>query len=248
MKPVGFFLSLALATVASAAIIEVNPGNMNGWAFIVETGSGASGSLVNGPGTPPMGTGSAQLKVDAAGDRMILGTLAYQQIPFSAISALSYSTYRASGGSALSLSLQFDVDTDLNDTNTAWMGRLVYEAYYTQVVSDDTWQSWNTMTTGKNWWFSGAPGNVSCNIGSPCTWAEVLTAFPNAGVRAGGFTQFKAGGGWTNFDGNVDMFRIATTELGDNTYNFEGGEVPEPATTALFGAGLAGLIYLRRRG
>jgi hypothetical protein len=244
MKATAFIAFLALGLTVSAATIVVNPSNMNGWAFVVESGSGASGTIMEGPGTPPLGTGSAQLSVDAAGDRMLLGTLAYQLMPLAAISTLSYSTYRSAGGPALAPSLQFDIDTDLTDTNNAWMGRLVYEAYYTQAVADNTWQTWDTMATGANWWFSGVPGNAACSIGSPCTWAQVLAAFPNAGVRAGGVTQFKAGGGWTGFIGNVDNFTINTGDA-NTKFDFE-SDVPEPTTLGLIGISLAAIALLRR--
>lgn len=244
MKAFAFFISvLALSVTASATTIVVTPGNMQGWGFFVESGAGA-GALVEGPASPPLGTGSAELAVAGVGDRMLFGTLAFQLMPLSAISSLSYSTFRSAGGPALAPSLQFDIDTDLTDANTSWMGRLVYEPYYTQTVLDNTWQTWNTMTTGANWWFSGAPGNGSCSIGSPCTWAQVLAAFPNAGVRSGGVTQFKAGGGWNGFIGNVDNFTINTPE-GNITFNFESG-VPEPATMGLVGAALV-IALVRRR-
>ncbi|MBL8030187.1 MAG: PEP-CTERM sorting domain-containing protein [Candidatus Doudnabacteria bacterium] len=224
--------------------MTVSPGNMNGWAFITESGT-PTGTLVNGPGSPPAGTGSAEFTVLTSGDRLLLSTLNHNGLGLSEITTLSYSTYRQAGGSALAVSLQFDIDTDSTDANTSWMGRLVYEAYYTQTVLDNTWQTWNTMTTGANWWFSGAPGNATCSIGSPCTWAQVLTAFPNAAIN--GNTNLKGGGGWSGFIGNVDNLRLATQRF-DTTYDFEAqNQVPEPSTLLLMSIGLAGLWAKRRR-
>lgn len=241
-----FVFLFVLATLfASAAPIIVSPSQMNGWVFVTESGSG-TGQMVNGPSTPPLGTGSAQLAVAASGDRELLATLNYNGTLLSEIMMLSYDTYRSSGGPALAPSLQFDIDTDTTDNNTSWMGRLVYEPYYTQTVLDNTWQSWNTMTTGANWWFSGAPGNAACSIGSPCSWAQVLNAFPNAGIN--GALQFKAGGGWSNFVGNVDNFSIQRSrDRSANVYNFEHNEIPEPGTYALMAGGLGILIVLKRR-
>lgn len=240
---------LAIAALsANAATITVSPSDMQGWAFVTESGAG-TGSLVNGPGTPPAGTGSAQLETPASGDRILLATLAFEGLRFDQIAELKYSTYRSSGGSPLAPSLQFDVDTDLTDANGAWQGRLVYEAYYTQSVLDDTWQEWDTLTSGANWWFSGAPGNGSCHIGAPCTFAQMVGFFPNAGVRIGGATQFKGGGGWTDFVGNADKLVIRRAqERESTTYDFEGSsEVPEPGTVLLMSVGLGGLLLLRRR-
>jgi hypothetical protein len=57
----------------------------------------------------------------------------------------------------------------------------------------------------------------------PCTWQQVLTAFPNAGIRnttTSGFL-FKAGGPWSpGFDGNVDAFKIGIRSF-RTTYDFE---------------------------
>lgn len=242
-----FLFVLTLGTAQSATIV-VSPGNMNGWSFFAETGT-PTGQLVSGPGLTPAGTGSAQMTAPTSGDRMLFGTTSFSGMRLAEVTSLSYSTYRQSGGSALAISLQFDVDTDLGDANGAWMGRLVYEPYYTGSVMDNTWQTWDTLTTGNNWWFSGAPGNASCSIGSPCSLANIISLFPNVGVRVGGITQFKTGGGWTNFDGNVDNFRIATQQF-DTTFDFEntGGDVPEPSTYAMMlMAGLAGIAYKKLR-
>jgi hypothetical protein len=213
-----------LATSAAQTVI-VAPADMNGWGFLVESGAPV-GELVTGPGTAPSGNGSARLTAPASGDRMLLGTLAYAGTRLDAIDDLTYSTYRTSGGPALALALQFDVDTDLTDVNESFQGRLVYEPYYTHTVSTGAWQTWDTQDdagTG-NWWFSGAPGNLVCSIGNPCTWTEVLTAFPDAGIRdAGGIGAllFKSGGGWTGFDGNVDAFTISVIGGDATTFDFE---------------------------
>jgi hypothetical protein len=194
---------------------------MQGWAAVQETATGGF-ALVNGPSTPPMGNGSASFVVDSTGG-MAFGTQQYLGTPLSQITTLSYSTYRASGGAALAVSLQFNIDPDLTDGSTGWFGRLVFEPYYTETVQTGTWQTWNAMVQGK-WWFTGAPGNTTCSIGSPCTWAGVLGAFPNIGIHATlGAVILKAGGGWTGgFTGNADALTIGV--LGSNTtYNFELG-------------------------
>ena len=38
------------------------------------------------------------------------------------------------GGSALAISLGFDIDYDVTDLNTAYQGRLTFEPYYTNTV------------------------------------------------------------------------------------------------------------------
>jgi hypothetical protein len=212
---------------SAAGTVTVSPSNMNGWGFVEEVPA-ASGQFVAGPAAAPLGAGSAEMTLDSTG-RELLGTFAFAGTRLDDISSLQYSSYRSSpdAGNLLAVTLQFDVDYDLTDVDTSWQGRLVFEPYFTAGsgnIPEDTWQSW-TPLTGK-WWASGAPGNASCPQGAPCTWAQVLAAFPNAGVRLGGAVQFKAGGPWAGFAGNVDAFVIGIN--GDNTtFDFE---APPPCT------------------
>ncbi len=215
---------------ASNTII-ITPDNPDWW-FAQETPTG-SGTFVTGPSTPPLGNGSLELTVDSTGGE-IFGTFTYAGTRLDTIKSLSYSTYRVSGAPALAPHLDFDVDTDVTDTNTSWQGRLAYEPYYTNTVSTGVWQTWNPLdnSTPGNWWFSGAPGNSVCPISSPCTWAQILADFPNIGIRSAGpntgALQFKAGGGWTGgFVGNVDAFSIGIGNV-VTTYDFE--PPPPPAT------------------
>ncbi|MCZ7567881.1 MAG: right-handed parallel beta-helix repeat-containing protein [Ardenticatenaceae bacterium] len=87
-------------------------------------------------------------------------------------------------------------------------------------MGQNSWQTWNPLT-GK-WWASGAPGNSLCPQSSPCTTAQVLTTWPNTGLRSDdGFLWFKAGGPWSSgFDGNVDAFTIGVNGV-ETTYDFE---------------------------
>lgn len=226
-------------TAQATMTVVVTPDNMQGWGFFEEIPTG-SGGMVPGPSTPPVGAGSANLIVDSTG-REMLSTVAYAGTAFSSITTLQYSTYRASGSSALAVSLQFDVDYDLTDGNTSWQGRIVFEPYYTNTVLTGVWQTWDTLTnvgTG-NWWATGAPGSSVCPIGNPCTWSELLSAFPNAGVRANvGATHLKAGGPWTGgFNGNADKLVVGTT-VDTITYDFD---LAQPGGTPVAVGGVLGL-------
>jgi parallel beta-helix repeat protein len=230
----GLLVLAALAVVAYAAIgltdrraeaattVVVRPGNMQGWGFFDDNGNGGTGDMVSGPGTPPLGAGSAHLAVSATNQGYALG-VAYPGTRFDTITSLRYSTYRTSGASALAISLAFNVDYDVTDGNTAFQGRLTFEPYYTNTVLTGTWQTWDTLTaagTG-NWWASGVIGAASCPIGNPCTWSEVLTAFPDVGVHSTfGAIVLKAGSGWATFDGNADALLLGVSGS-DTTYDFE---------------------------
>ncbi len=214
-----------MAVAATTNVIY--PGDMDGWAFAQETPTG-SGAMVAGPATPPAGDGSANLIVDSTGGE-ILAKAAYQGTQLDNITELEYSTYRTSGGSALAIALQFNIDADVTDANDAWQGRLVYEPYHTQAVTTGAWQTWDPLNdaagTGTgNWWFSNGTlaGTSGCTMATPCTWAEVIAAFPDAGVHNTlGAVIFKAGGGWSGgFDGNVDALTIGVNSE-NTTYDFE---------------------------
>jgi hypothetical protein len=79
---------------------------------------------------------------------------------------------------------------------------------------------------------------------SRCSYRIRYSRTSNAGVRAGGVTQFKAGGGWTGFVGNVDNFTINTRDA-NTKFDFE-SDVPEPTTLGLIGISLAAIALLRR--
>ncbi|MBI2723860.1 MAG: right-handed parallel beta-helix repeat-containing protein [Chloroflexi bacterium] len=188
-------------TASGSTTVVVSPSNMNGWAFNND-GLPATGALVPGPASPPLGTGSARFTVGGTGGREELLTNLYSGTKFSDITALQYSTYETPSTPAfLAGSLQFDVDYDVTDL-------------------------------GGKWWATKAPGNAvgMCPQSTPCTWAQVLGFFPNAGIPSIpgiNFVYFKAGGGWSSFDGNVDAFTIITTSS-STTYDFD---APLPCST-----------------
>lgn len=213
-------LSVA-ASGAAAATVFIGPSSSD-WFFFNEGASG-SGAYVSGP-TGATGAGSAELAVDLTG-RENLGTVAYAGTKLGDLTTLTYRSYRSSPnpGNVLAVSLQLDVDYDLNDANTAWQGRLVFEPYQTvgNTIAQNTWYTWDALA-GK-WWASGSPGSGICPQSSPCTWSQVLDAFPNAGLRAGaGLLQFRAGGPWSDgFTGNVDDLTVGVSGAATTRYDFE---------------------------
>jgi hypothetical protein len=235
----GSGMSLALSGSAHAedSAVTVTTANPQGWAFFDDSGNGGTGMFVDGPGTPLIGAGSAQLALTAANQGYALGNAMAGGTRLGAITDLSYSTYVQTGNNTVAPALQLNIDSDVTDANTSWQGRLVYEPYYTQTVTDGTWQTWNTQDDSQNgdvgnWWFSNGTlaSNTGCTQATPCTWSEVLTALPNAGINATDpGVVFKAGSNWAidTFTGNVDAFVFGTAE-GVTTYNFEAQTVETP--------------------
>jgi hypothetical protein len=209
--------------------VVVSPVNMNGWAFFDDnpgTGTG-SGGFEEGPATPPLGVGSAFLTVDATG-RHALGTQTYAGTRMDDVTDLRYSSYQNNNSNTtVAPSLQFDIDYDLNDTFTAYQGRLVFEPYQSGTVQQNVWQNWNALAG--NWYGTRSTvtinGNTSvpnpCQQNTPCTWQQVIASFPNAGMLNGGALLFKVGGPWApGFDGNVDALNISV-KAAHVVYDFE---------------------------
>ena len=68
-----------------------------------------------------------------------------------------------------------------------------------------------------------------CVQASPCTWQQLLVAFPNVGVHGTyGAVVLKAGSGWPNFRGNVDSLTIAIDSVA-STFDFEPTFAQAPA-------------------
>ena len=246
MKSIVFgALALACAPVFAQTTVTVSPIDMKGWVFFDDgTGSlclaGNVCQMVSGPGAPPAPSGSARLKLTATSDRPSLGTLLGQLAgrKLADITTLSYSTYKTTltaPTDVLAIALQFSVDNDVTDGDFDFKGRLVFEPYHEPSlgpVRTGVWQTWNTLE-GK-WWLSGASGtgctpprlpSTVCAQSSPCTVSQLIQYYPNIGIRdvpAQPNTILKAGGGWTNFDGNTDALTVGIDGV-MTTYNFELG-------------------------
>ena len=221
-----FIFSLLAWRTAEAAAYTITPDNMQGWMFGFDSGANGTGQMAIGPGTPPAGSGSAQLTVSDTTTGMVLQTGSYYTgTRLSDITALSYSTYRTSGAAAQTPSFQFAYDQDITDGITAWQGRLVYEPYLNGSPATGSWQTWDALNGGAGlWWASpNATSTVddACPMVAPCTWNTIITTFPDIAIHPL-IPQmlFKAGSGWSSFDGNVDNFSITVNGVTD-TFNFE---------------------------
>lgn len=236
-------------SIHTSETVIVSPSLMGSWTFAPENTVGdQTGLMVAGPGMAPLGDGSAQFKLNAANQGEILVTNEYAGTALATIVALEYSTYRTTGDAALAPALSFEFDNDVTDADSNWRGRMVYEPYHTQTVQTGAWQTWDTKddaagTGSGSWW--GSPNALStldeaCPQANPCTWTEVLGLYPNAGIRdtgapTAGLLLFKAGSGWTVFEGSVDVFKIGVQSglsVHTTTYDFEPEALEEPEIEA----------------
>lgn len=208
---------------------------MQGWVFYDDQQGTACGDtnvcrMVAGPAGQPAGQGSAELATTVATDGKALILAGFQGVRFDQITELRYATYRqtADPGNNLAIALQFNADFDLNDAATGYQGRLVFEPYQGVGgnVKQNVWQDWDAKA-GK-WWGTRATvvtGNAStpntCVQPTPCTWDQLISAFPNVGVHSTyGAVILKAGSSWPAFRGNVDNLRI-TVATTATVYDFE---------------------------
>ncbi|HZJ25774.1 MAG TPA: hypothetical protein VFF40_01960 [Acidimicrobiia bacterium] len=217
-------------------VVDPTTASQLSFGFAQETPTG-SAAFVTGPAGAD-GVGSAQLTVDSTGGEALSGpTFAGTRID--RFTNLAYKTYLQPGYPANAPSLQFDADYDDSDSSTAFQGRFVFEPVLAgaAAVTASTWQTWNPRTTPSGWWQSGnavvGDANVgkACTQASPCSWAALQAAYPNARVRpvVGQFAGFanagrvwlKAGGGWVGgFAGNVDALTVGVDGV-DVTYDLE---------------------------
>jgi len=218
-RPMATITTLPLSQADTTVVVRAATPT---WGFFTEnTVGGQTGSFGVGPATPPGGTGSAQIGLTASNQGMALGTVGFAGTPLANLTRLGYSSYQT--GTPQAVSLQFEINYH-GPGDVAYAGRLVYEPYLTDTVTPNVWQSWNALN-GK-WWASktGTPGSGGlCGQGSPCTWAQVMTNWPDATIR--GMLLFKAGSGWTSFSGAVDDLSVGVTDglgnITNTTFDFE---------------------------
>lgn len=213
--------------VQAATITTVVTPTSSDWLFLNDNGTIGDWTtgFENGPGTPPLGVGSAFIDLNSASAGIVFGTQKYQGTLLSAIQVLSYSTYTNLSPAALAFQINYDPDVTTVEAGT-WYGRLIYEPYQNGTVLNGAWQTWDMINNGSGMWWASPNANslvdTTCPQAAPCTLAALIAAYPNIGIRndASSFVQVKAGSNWNGFSGNVDNLNIG---IGGNidVYNFE---------------------------
>ena len=259
-------IALGTSTSASAATVQVTPANMNGWAFYTTDSSGlvgtgnATAEMVNGPASPPLGTGSAHLATTPGGGdgSAQLRNDGWAGIRIDALTSLGYSTFATSwNGSQLPfLTIWLDTNGD-----TVRDDRLWFEPVYSRAGAGNgnpnpqadptlnTWQAWDALN---GMWYSdnvGGPGSNAITLAAFLAVEPDATIINDAAQGIGGIrlaTGFASAG--NTFDTNVDAFVIGTA-AGTTTYNFElngSAAVPLPGTLWLVGIAFPAFGLQRR--
>lgn len=183
----------ALAAVAAigggvaATTTVVTPADLGTTWFSADTRAPGTGAFEAGPGTPPLGTGSFELRTVTNSEKVQLFTDAYDGVALASIDGIGYSTYRdpASTGFVAGVAgLNLRVSLSGGGAPNAY---LVYEPYQdlgNAAVLTGTWQNWDAYRAGSaRWWINTGAG--SCGQATPCTWATIVTLFPAATIEEG---------------------------------------------------------------
>jgi uncharacterized repeat protein (TIGR01451 family) len=185
-----------------------------------------------GPGSPPLGAGSALITVGSDGDSF--NSFRYtgaNGVALTSLTELGYSTYvqvDGSGGQAayLLLNIDYNGDDQLED-------QLFFEPVYQNGtyggdpvpnqgnVATGTWQTWDALAGG--WWsandgFGGPPLHTLAGYATLHPTARII----NTNTGQGGLRVAAGCGGaaWANFVGNFDAVRVGVSGT-TNQFDFE---------------------------
>ena len=236
-------LSLAIPSVASAStattVVVSSSGLVTGspapGQFVVINQSGGLGgvSLVFGPATPPLGSGSPQMAVTGSADHWSVYNYDHIGTKLSGITALGYSTYTDNATTATILQMEINPGNTTGTDAGVTYSTLNFEPYLQSAgVTPNTWQSWD-VRSGKVWGthLTGAPNSL------PLSWSSFLATYPNATIK-GGF-GVNVGGGWSAMTGEADALTIGTAAQ-TTSYNFE---APFQVTTTSLPSGAPTMAY-----
>jgi hypothetical protein len=200
---------------------ESNPTPTKNWVFY--TRNAATGAFIEGPSTPPLGTGTFQISTPTGNDKGFLFNFDHTGTAISTITAISYSTYISTPGSSdarQAPSINIQIDKNGGTFEVGDFSTLVFEPVYNTTqgnVTVGSWQTWDAYASGTaSWWMTGS---ALCPAAATlCTWSDVLANYPNATIIGGfGINQGSGNGGLV---GAVDALTLG---YGGNsvTYNFE---------------------------
>lgn len=248
------------AVSANAATVTVS-GNTDGWT--VTDGVGWSHAFVNGPATPPAGTGSLNFKENTndGSDAGQASLSSYDGRLLSDLTAFSYSTYVTTWNGQQAPWVRIYVDTDSNGSTDQYLSfEPDFQTSPSPAAATGVWQTWNTLSN--NGWYAddgvvyvfGSPGDVTTG-----NLADYLSANPNARIatdHVGGSFRLRSGftGPGDNFDTNIDNVTLAFGGASPSniTYDFEAAAVvPLPPSAwaglaLLGGLGITGFVRNRR--
>ncbi|MFQ3534805.1 MAG: hypothetical protein SNJ58_02920 [Aggregatilineales bacterium] len=207
------FVSLSAVSTAHAALV-VHPGNLQGWIIgtVAPTGMPAFADFVNGPGAPPLGTGSYRVTIAASNTKRQMGRTDYNDTPLNGLN-ISYSTHRLGANPN-----DWYVNVYINATGAPGLANCRLD-FAPNAGSVGSWITHNAMSALNGWYSSGM-----CTTLVNVSFATVLSTFPSAVLRApfvaGApaiiFNMGDTAASYVGYDGAIDAITINGT-----TWDFE---------------------------
>ena len=193
-------------------------------------------AFVEGPGNPPLGSGSLEMGTTASQDKAQLFNYDHIDTLLADIEGISYATYRHS--SSTNSAAQYpaiNIEVDYVGDGSSYT-TLVWEPVYAYAnLAVDAWQTWDTMAPSQTpfqggWWSTRDIPGV-CAFNCFVDWDTIVQNNPNAKINYG--FGVNVGSGWVGtFTGAVDALTLSVT--GDTIiYDFE--PVAPPTGKATFG-------------
>ncbi len=216
--------TIPFKVTATAGPVIINAGlsspfvNPNAWCILndeTDTIDNSLASMVVGPGTPPLGNGSAQIIVSGT-QRRNLATYQFSGTVLSDINTLKFSTYNPSAGNGGSATrsgyLQFNVDFNGSDT---WQRRIGFVPSQNGTVIQNQWQEWDAINGGAALWFySGPTWPGTATPGTTLrTWSDILASYPGVRFRVtDSFFGVRVGEPYADgYTENIDAIKFGTS-------------------------------------
>jgi hypothetical protein len=183
----------------------------NNWVLYTRPGT-ATASFVFGPGNPPQGIGSLEMRTPLLTDKVTLFNYDHVGTRLADITSIGYSTYR----DPMSVTTHpaqvpsINIQVDYNGEALGGFTTLVFEPVYNTdqgTVTPGEWQTWDAFNGGNAVWWTTRPIN-GCLL-PPCfmTWEDIVSNNPDAVILGGfGVNQGSGNGGLT---ASTDALRLS---------------------------------------
>jgi hypothetical protein len=179
--------------------VTVSPSDLAGWALYNEaTDAQIPATFATGPGTPPLGTGSASLQTGGDPDKQMFSARVLNGTRLDELTQLTYSTYVTNSTHNTAPHFQIGITRNIEDPKDFWEGRLAFAPGLSEVQVGE-WQQWDLLDPANAWFFiskGGYPDVPHCTQSARCTFPQVLEHYPGIAINPVGPSPDNNGAGW----------------------------------------------------